>query len=341
VARCFGTPETWLGFVRELADLLDPAAALLGEARESAAPGQAGAYRRAERLATGLRAASRDDALRRLFALEVVELAFGDEPPALDQSVELIQVSADGPNGLDGRTRPEEKLDGLQLGHFGAFYEKSWRANDWLWGRVDAATRLTQTLLEPFRLRQLGFTRGEAFALVQAAALGDSPPDVLRSRFDASRADMENELLFLPAETDAVSDAPLPKSLPSCALAVARRIQLEAAREELPKLAETVRQDAEKPVGEPWASISAGSTLSPDEAVRVFGDNRIGEQKIAGDVGSRRFTRTTYRAASVLLEILTGPGSGIRARGVGRFALRPLAALTRVVLRVALALRRR
>jgi patatin-related protein len=341
VAECFGTPENWLGSVRELAGLLDPAAALLAEARESAAPAQAGSYRRAERLATGLRAASRDDALRRLFALEVVELAFGDEPPALDQSVELIQVSADGPNGLDGRTRPEEKLDGLQLGHFGAFYEKSWRANDWLWGRVDAATRLTQTLLEPFRLRQLGFTRDEALALVQRAALGDSPPDVLRSRFDASRADMERELQFLAAEKDAVSDAPLPRSLPSCALAVARRIQLEAALEELPELAETVRQDAEEPVGEPWASLPAGVALSPDEAISVFAANQVGRETIAGDAGSRRFTRTTYRAASVLLEILTGPGSGIHAHGVGRFALRPLAAIARVVLRVSLALRRR
>jgi hypothetical protein len=37
---------------------------------------------------------------------------------------------------------PATKLAGDDLGHFGAFLKRSWRANDWLWGRLDAASAL-------------------------------------------------------------------------------------------------------------------------------------------------------------------------------------------------------
>jgi patatin-related protein len=35
-----------------------------------------------------------------------------------------------------------EKLHGVALGHFGAFFKRSWRENDYLWGRLDGAERL-------------------------------------------------------------------------------------------------------------------------------------------------------------------------------------------------------
>ena len=95
-------------------------------------------------------------ALHRLLALDVVQLSFGGQP-IVEQRVDLIQVSADAGNGLDPRDRADDKLAGLQLAHFGAFYKQSWRANDWMWGRHDAVQRLAQILLEPARLRQLGY----------------------------------------------------------------------------------------------------------------------------------------------------------------------------------------
>jgi hypothetical protein len=47
----------------------------------------------------------------------------------------------------------QDKLFGLRLGHFGAFLRKSWRAYDWMWGRLDGATHLTTMLFEPTTLR--------------------------------------------------------------------------------------------------------------------------------------------------------------------------------------------
>jgi patatin-related protein len=34
---------------------------------------------------------------------------------------------------------PTAKLDGVSISHFGAFFDKSWRENDYLWGRLDGA----------------------------------------------------------------------------------------------------------------------------------------------------------------------------------------------------------
>ena len=46
------------------------------------------------------------------------------------------------PQGKDGAPNPRGKLRGVALGHFGAFFHRSWRENDYLWGRLDGAERL-------------------------------------------------------------------------------------------------------------------------------------------------------------------------------------------------------
>ncbi len=47
----------------------------------------------------------------------------------------LAAVDADGKLKPD----PSAKLDGVAIHHFGAFFQKSWRENDYLWGRLDGA----------------------------------------------------------------------------------------------------------------------------------------------------------------------------------------------------------
>jgi patatin-related protein len=49
----------------------------------------------------------------------------------------------------------EEKLCGIQLGHFGAFLKASWRANDIMWGRLDGVCQIIQCLVTPERLQRL------------------------------------------------------------------------------------------------------------------------------------------------------------------------------------------
>ena len=47
----------------------------------------------------------------------------------------LCAVNADGTPKSD----PTAKLDGVSIGHFGAFFDQAWRENDYLWGRLDGA----------------------------------------------------------------------------------------------------------------------------------------------------------------------------------------------------------
>ncbi|MBA2311208.1 MAG: patatin-like protein [Actinobacteria bacterium] len=47
-----------------------------------------------------------------------------------------------------------DKLAGNELNNFSAFYKTSWRANDWMWGRVDAATSLIDLLIRPSAIRK-------------------------------------------------------------------------------------------------------------------------------------------------------------------------------------------
>ena len=69
--------------------------------------------------------------LRRMLQLDVVQLAFTGVTADVEQEVELVEITAAAP-GPDGREPGvENKLTGVQLGHFGAFYRRSWRVNDW------------------------------------------------------------------------------------------------------------------------------------------------------------------------------------------------------------------
>ncbi len=42
---------------------------------------------------------------------------------------------------------PQDKLAGRRLSHFSGFLKKSWRSNDILWGRLDGARQLAETLI--------------------------------------------------------------------------------------------------------------------------------------------------------------------------------------------------
>lgn len=46
------------------------------------------------------------------------------------------------PPGKDGKPSARAKLRGVSVSHFGAFFRRPWRENDYLWGRLDGAERL-------------------------------------------------------------------------------------------------------------------------------------------------------------------------------------------------------
>ena len=328
IRTLLGAPETLTPLVERIAEQLVPAADTV-RAACAAAP----AHLRPRADAVGVYAAGlvkdldrgalppREAALRRLLALEVVDRAIGEET-TLEQRVELIQVSADAANGFDGtREKAEDKLAGIQLGHFGAFYKRSWRANDWMWGRLDAAQRLAQILLEPARLRQLGYSPATALQAIEEVALGaagSEEREVLERRDWPDRWDRSaalNELGFLdhPASV-------LPDSLPVCAQALARRVQLQILREELGSIAEAIRLDGEarariSPTAASFAAaVEKAEPLSEKEAVPLFLACDVGTEKLAAEQGTDLLAETVSQSLAVGTSAVSGEHAGLPLR---------------------------
>jgi hypothetical protein len=67
------------------------------------------------------------------------------------------------------------KLAGNELANFSAFLRPEWRANDWLWGRLDAVPTLVDILVDPERLRSR-HTKDSAFAAIEHLAVPDGHP---------------------------------------------------------------------------------------------------------------------------------------------------------------------
>jgi patatin-related protein len=61
--------------------------------------------------------------------------------------VEVFRISPQDAPSLDPKRAGSQKLAGDQLGHFGAFFKETFRANDILWGQLDGAERIITALL--------------------------------------------------------------------------------------------------------------------------------------------------------------------------------------------------
>lgn len=201
----------------------------------------------------------------RLLALHVAERGLLAAPPSVDQRVDLVQVSADTRSLLDpGRNLAGKKLTGIQVHNFGAFYKSSWRADDWMWGRVDGAGWLVHALLDPRRLRSLRDKEPggrDTFAgkvastfkrlgWVCAGDSDDADAKTLLEDVENLRASLDKELAFLGLngnleqidEATAIQ-ASLPVSMPTTALVLARGIQSIIAADEHPVVAKAAADD--------------------------------------------------------------------------------------------------
>jgi hypothetical protein len=165
-------------------------------------------------------------------------------------------------------TSPGAKLYGLQLGHFAGFVRRSWRANDWMFGRLDGAARIVDLLLDPRVLRQQAISRGQMRAALDGAGadrelLTQRVADALRAEAlpDPSGDDGADEQVIAGALDDPArimpgraaarpstgGDAPIADD-PSRELLVWRhawRIVLQTAviRAELNRIGEAIDQD--------------------------------------------------------------------------------------------------
>jgi hypothetical protein len=258
----------------------------------------------------------------KLFDLVATQRAMLPAGADIEQSLELVQVSADTRSLLapDWQTA-QQKLTGMQFHHFGAFYKRSWRANDWMWGRLDGAGWLVHVLLDPRRVRWIvqaraderegganGPESGAQWFLRKLKALG--APDFPSSGYPLSAsgggsdqyltADMLlDELGFLDDSSKAI-----PSSIPWTSLWLAQAWQQRVLDEELDGLANSVidPQPGLKPDWSPASSRTWAKKVlaarSGDAKYALLKEDPVASETFFSDKGSPLMAHTIAKAAA-------------------------------------------
>jgi predicted acylesterase/phospholipase RssA len=260
--------------------------------------------------------------LARTLAIEVVRRSLvGDEEIETAQELRFAQLTPYAPGLIftptpsteTGWATPEEKLTGLGLGHFAGFYRRSWRANDFMWGRLDAAARVVDLLVAPGRARQLsqdGISSPSwealADALLQAEpqreqhwllheALGDHLSDYpLAGASVPSAGDLRRELVTALEADLMVEDISLSGRLTR--ILFTRAAQLEVFHHELARL--KVESAADEKLGAGVKAIA----LSDDTRSAI-------EQLRSGPTLPARLTGADEAASALALR--TGAHAGL------------------------------
>lgn len=193
--------------------------------------------------------------LDRLLALEIATTALGDEANTETAfPVEVVQLSAQTVNGFSAQPRTaDDKLGGMSINRFGGFLKRSWRLNDWTWGRLDAATVLCRLILDPARLRRAAALRNElvstpeqahlraqlAWDLLKSQLFGATlPPD---PRLETLVPGAVRELAEIYRADKPIGD--LPTTMPHLAELAAWAVHVRVAAQEMPALARGIRAD--------------------------------------------------------------------------------------------------
>ena len=294
---------------------------------------------------------------RRALAIEVVRRAFfAEEDIDSAQPLRFAQLTPTAPTPVfaqqperpHGWTTAEDKLTGIELGHFAAFYRRSWRVNDFMWGRLDAAARVIEMLVDPERASELVDLGGDghpapwellAESLMPDEASSDARWIVHEALQAAAAAGVEADAEPPQAEALRVAlSAALEDDLHGGNGTVTRAVctrlaQLEILAHELPVLTAEARGDDEMGSGSGPLELPEGDELRPTIcALREEPTlpRRLGRTR--GEVGSALAVRTATHAALVSLAAFRGTRLPLADLLYGvRAALLPLAgAVSRV-----------
>jgi Protein of unknown function (DUF3376)/Patatin-like phospholipase len=262
--------------------------------------------------------------------LEYVRISGAAESP-------LARPSADGdalPSfasiapGPDGEIDPDRKLAGNKLGSFSAFLSPRFRANDWMWGRMDAATEIVKLLYRP-----------DYLARIPAVDLEERVRDVVMHPFDREDLSVEAAGIVKDAETicadlwrenrsEITGELLAARKAPREAdrLFVTRRTiqarwHLELAIREIPRVIAQPLDVSDhpagwplEPIGQPWEA------KTPKERIQHLLDRYEATPTKVGDLWGRRHTTglgvRAVRATARALIPSRGPRALLRI-GVG------------------------
>ncbi len=257
------------------------------------------------------------ETLRRVLGLHVVNATRLEGALANEQILEFMQISWDAEDTVTGRMT-DDKLAGTELSRLGAFLKRSWRANDWFWGRMDGANRLVLVLLDPKRLRQLRCRRADVSRALESIAVpatstGDDR-EMFTEHWNERQVKVWEELAFL--EDDAV---PTPRALPVCAETISFALQVQIATEELPAIRESVRLSLARGgvEGDEGAfrmaydrQVDAQRPLTPSVARNLLGRMKVGQESAVDELSGDLIARTLTQGLAVGVKALSSTRSG-------------------------------
>lgn len=241
---------------------------------------------------------------RRLLALHLAQTVVIGDIVDREQPAELMQVSYNSRNFLDPDRSPQDKLAGPELARLGAFLKPSWRANDWLWGRMDGAYRLVLLLADPKRIRSVYATVELALAAVQVACALE-PGEVLPPA-------ISEEILGLYEHGPSTIG-----TLPNLVARLTEQVQKTIACEELPNVARAVEDSRGNEVESRRFkkafddAVDGTGKVEPAQAAALVQQMHIGTETVRTELGFPALNRLVTRAASVAVNGLTGTHSGI------------------------------
>ena len=283
--------------------------------------------------------------LDRLLAVDVATWLVAEGPATgTELPIKLAQLSLQTTHPwVRDSVTADDKGAGMELARFGGFLKRSWRINDWIWGRLDAAQMLCLVALDPDRLSQLGtlmaagLTRSEQardlLASLQQQMCGDEPlPQAMQDLRAQAQVDLERALGGRD-DVDESTGAPqqLPAQLPALAAFIAFPIQARTIIEELPLLVTSIKLDKEEgtstrsrgqrfliererliadlantqPGAPGWLALGA-------RALEAFDTAGIGREPLSDETGSDAMVRTSAKAAGVLTTVLDSSRSGAK-----------------------------
>ncbi len=293
-----------------------------------------------------------DQLLTRLLQIEIAATTLGDEvTTGATLPVEVAQLSAQTANAFAQYTRTgDDKLGGMSVNRFGGFLKRSWRVNDWTWGRVDAASHLCRVVLQPSRVRRTaqltGYLpvvekSGPAAHLAAAAAHHTVTeiahrlfPDDLRDDPRIVELQRQATLELTPVLDPTVPAEDLGAALPALADLFAWALHLEIVPAELPALAGAVRADGVEGAnarshGEIFVkehellltrldshARGESESLSPQDraaALEAFDRAGVGREPLQQEGTSDQMIRTATTAAAVAATVVDSEQSGFTA----------------------------
>ncbi|MEB3365992.1 patatin-like protein [Saccharopolyspora mangrovi] len=283
----------------------------------------------------------RPEVLRQLVVL-TAPLDVGRVP---NTRIDLLRVVSDERTPLpftalrrDGALRIEDKIRGMDLGSFGAFLSAKWRANDWMWGRMDAAATLVGMLADPERLARRGGPEqlGEALQ-----AIVSRPTEAELGVLEESQAERWRGFLAevwarhageVRAELDALFDAPDDRHpLTATRELLTERLQWTIAAAEVP-FVESV------PLGADPSGAADPVVPVPDELARSVERFDVGRQRVP-DLGEARLLSMATRFGLLGHRAARPRGGGV-LRWLGGAAMTLIKPVLMLVAFVAVAPRR-